>query len=69
MPSDMCQVTKKRRFSNGQEWLGPKSTGEIAADSSTTYKNVADVQKCFKQKKLATFTPPELDENTMNTQR
>jgi len=35
----------------------------------TTYKNGADIQKCLKQEKLTTFTPPELDENAMATQR
>jgi len=37
--------------------------------ASTTYKNGADVQKCLKQEKLITFAAPELDENTMATQR
>jgi len=35
----------------------------------TTYKNGADVQKCLKQEKLATFIPSELDENATATQR
>jgi len=35
----------------------------------TTYKNGVDIRKFLKQEKLATFTPPELDENAMATQR
>jgi len=46
-----------------------KGTGEVTVYTSTTYKNGADIWKCLKQEKLATFTPPELDENAMATQR
>jgi len=34
-----------------------------------TYKNGADIHKCLKQEKLTTFTPPELDEKAIATQK
>ena len=36
---------------------------------ATTYKNGVDVQKCLKQEKITTFTPPELNENAMPTEK
>jgi len=46
-----------------------KALEKLQMYASITYKNGADVWKCFKQENLTIFTPPELDENATATQR
>ena len=46
-----------------------KALEKLQVYASTTYKNGADIQKCLKQEKLTTFTPPELDVKATATQR
>ena len=46
-----------------------KSLEKLQMYALTTLKKGADVCKFLKQEKLATFMPPELDENAMATQR
>ena len=66
-----------QRYSGGVEFsvavngcnLYLKAMDKLQLYASTTYKNGADMQKSFKQDKLMTFTPPELDENAIPTQK
>jgi len=46
-----------------------KALEKLQMYASTTCKNGADLWKCLKQQIVTTFTPPELDENAMATQR
>jgi len=46
-----------------------KALEKLQLYASTTYKNGADIQKCLKQEKLPTFTPPELYVKATATKR
>jgi len=53
----------------GPDWY-LKAVEKLQLYALTTYKNGADVKKkSLKQGKMATFTPPNLDENATPTQR
>ena len=46
-----------------------KALEQLQLYTLTTNKNGVDVQKCLKQEKVTTFTPLELNEKAMPTQK
>jgi len=65
------ELLKGVEFSMAKNGLGLylKALEKLQLYASTTYKNRADIWKCLKQEKIATFAPPELDENATDTQK
>ena len=68
---DVPELLKGVKFSmakNGPD-LYLKALEKLQLYASTTYKNGADVLECLKQEKITTFTPLELNENAMPTEK
>jgi len=60
---DVQELLKGVEFSMAKNGL---EFEQLQLYASTTYKNGADVRKCLKQEKLATFMPRRMKRSTIN---